>query len=340
MNKREKILALTVGLLVVAFGGFFLLKSVLMKPLRDRDVKIAAARDQLDKIKGERRAYFTQEEQVKAWAQRTFSDQVDQASAKSGEMLTRVIMQSGLKEAEFSRMPFGPTKLGRTTNTLEIGWSVQGDGKLADVVDLLFLLEQSPYLHRLENLTVNAGDAPGLVRVHFRFLTLVINPAPAGVDFVELEHKYSLYSPERKNYDDLVARDLFRPYIKRPPPGATGRTPPDAPETTPENTTPGPESLRVVSLSEWMGQPEVHVRDQTSQKTARYKPGESLAGGTVVMVDYRPLPMPGNEALLSFSRVILKIGAEYWAVERGKTLAEKYRLAPEQLPEQLVKLVK
>jgi hypothetical protein len=35
------------------------------------------------------------------------------------------------------------------------------------------------------------------------------------------------------------------------------------------------------------------------------------------MVDYRPLPMPGNEGLKSFSRVILKIGADYWAVERA-----------------------
>jgi hypothetical protein len=43
--------------------------------------------------------------------------------------------------------------------------------------------------------------------------------------------------------------------------------------------------------------------------------------------------------LKSFSRVILKIGTEYWAIERGKTLADKYRLAPEQLPEQLAKWV-
>jgi hypothetical protein len=50
------------------------------------------------------------------------------------------------------------------------------------------------------------------------------------------------------------------------------------------------------------------------------------------MVDYRPLPMPGNEALKSFSRVILKVGEEYWAVERGQTLAEKRRLVPEELP--------
>ena len=87
-----------------------------------------------------------------------------------------------------------------------------------------------------------------------------------------------------------------------------------------------------------MGQPEVHVRDLTNQKTFRYKLGDALADGTIAMVDYRPLPMPGNEGLKSFSRVILKVGTEYWAVERGQTLADKRRLSLEQLPESLPKL--
>lgn len=58
----------------------------------------------------------------------------------------------------------------------------------------------------------------------------------------------------------------------------------------------------------------------------------------VVLIDYRPLPVPGREYLLSYSRVILKIGNEYWAVERGQTLANKYQLTPDKLPEQLSKL--
>jgi hypothetical protein len=72
-----------------------------------------------------------------------------------------------------------------------------------------------------------------------------------------------------------------------------------------------------------------------NQKTLRYKPGDSFAGGTIVMVDYRPMAMPGNEALKSFSRVIVKVGSEFWAIERGKTLADKYQLKAEQVPPQL-----
>jgi hypothetical protein len=33
----------------------------------------------------------------------------------------------------------------------------------------------------------------------------------------------------------------------------------------------------------------------------------------------------------------LKIGNEYWAIERGKTLADKRKLSPAELPEQIAK---
>ena len=54
------------------------------------------------------------------------------------------------------------------------------------------------------------------------------------------------------------------------------------------------------------------------------------------MVDYRPMPMPSNAMLQSYSRVIIKIGSDYWAIERGQTLADRRKLATAELPAQLV----
>jgi hypothetical protein len=326
MSAREKKLALLVGgvvaFFILVFGG----RAVFMKPLREADKKTAALRLKMDKVKSERRAFFTAEDSVKRVAQRTFADHVDQASAKSGEMLTKEILLSGLSEGDFSRLPVGPRKL---RGASEIGWSIQGQGKLPDVINLVFLLQESPYLHRVENLVLSAGDSPGTVRVGLRYLALVLDPPPV-VDAVSLVAKVTLDSPDRRLLDGIVTRDLLRPYVKRTGPAG------NAPAGTPEPS--GPASLRVVSLSEWMGQPEVHVRDVNNEKTYRYRVGDSLADGTIVMVDYRPLPMPGNDSLKSYSRVIVKVGNEFWAIERGQTLADKRRLAPEQLPEALAKL--
>jgi hypothetical protein len=72
-----------------------------------------------------------------------------------------------------------------------------------------------------------------------------------------------------------------------------------------------------------------------NERTLRYRIGDEMAGGVIVMVDYRALPMRGNEGIKSFSRVILKIGSEYWAIERGRTLADKYLMTPDQLPENI-----
>lgn len=333
MNAREKVLAGIVGgivgIVVLGFGA----RAVLVKPLKEIDKKTSSLRGRLDAVKAERRAFFIAEDEVKKFTQRTFDSDIDKASAKSAEMLTQQIVRAGLPEMEFSRLPFGPRKL---RGAQEIGWNVQGDGTLDRVVNLLFLLQEDPHLHRIEGLTVTAGETPGQVRVRFRYTTLVIEPAP-DVEAVTLAAKLTLDSAERRAFDGIVVRDILRPYIKRAPvttPGQPGTSPPGTAPGTP----PGPESFRIVSLSEWQGEPEVHVRDLINQRTLRFKPGDALAGGTVVMIDYRTMPKAGNELLQAFSRVIIRIGEEYWAIETGKTLAQKYRLPPDQLPDSLGRL--
>ena len=315
-------------------GGALGLRAFITKPLTDLDKRIGAARERLEKINTDRRNFFTAEDRLKSLAKLAFADTVDEASALSGEALTKQILQAGLNEANFTRLPVGPRKM---RGASEIGWNVQGDGPLASVVNLLFMLEQSPFLLRLDGLVLSQGDAPGHVRVRFRSLTLVMDPAPE-VKREPLLAKAGLQTDERRTFDGIVARDILRPYIKRlPPPPVKGT--PGTPASTPAfpPVPPGPETFRIVSLSEWQGQPEVHVRDLTSQKTARYKPGDALAGGTIALVDYRAMPLPGASGLQSFSRVIVRVKDEFFAIERGQTLADARKLELAQLPPQLVK---
>jgi hypothetical protein len=337
MNPREKILAGLVLGTACLFGGALGLRAFITRPLTELDKRIIAARERLEKVNTERRNYFASEDRLKSLAKLTFADTVDEASARSGEMLTKQILRAGLREVNFTRLPVGPRKM---RGASEIGWNVQGDGPLAGVVNLLFLLEQSPYLLRLENLVVSGGETPGVVRVQFRCLTLVLE-STFDIQREPLLAKVELDAPERRALDSIVSRDILRPYIKRPPPppvvakggGSSAAT--AAPATPP--APPGPETFRVVSLSEWQGQPEVHVRDLTAQKTQRYKPGDALAGGTIALVDYRAMPLPGASGLQSFSRVIVRVKDEFFAIERGQTLADLRKLELAQLPPELVK---
>jgi len=332
VNPREKMLAAIVGGMVGLFALGVGVRAMFVGPLRDADKKIRNTRFSLEKVQKEKRAFFAAEDAVKKVVAKTFSHDVDEASALSGEMITGLIRQAGLREADFSRLPVGPRRL---RGAREIGWSVRGSGAHADVVDLIYLLKQAPAAHRIESLTMSSSERSGKVRVSFRWLTLVVTPEPI-VERSDLKPVAKLDSDDRRVYDAAVERDVFRPYIKRPP----APPPPPNPPSTPPPSGPPPawDTFQVVSPSEWQGRPEVHVRDLKDKSLASYGEGDELAGGKIVAVDYRPLPHPAKPGLKSHSRVIVRIGEEFWAVERGQTLADKRQLNSDQLPEKLSKL--
>jgi hypothetical protein len=321
MKRRQTILLCAAGCLALLFIGAFGIRSVFVKPLKDLQSQIAALRDKLRQNKEDQRAYFSAEQYLKEVAPRLFGREAEAATAEAGKMLTDQIVGLGLQESQFSRTPVGPKRL---RGAQEVGWNVQGEGPLAKVLDLVFVLEQTPQVHRLENLVFSAGDAPGRIKARFLYLTLVFEVAGVKPK-ADLKPKFALDSPQRRLYDVIVQRDLLRPYSPR----AATETAAGAGPASPLDV------LRVVSLSNWGGMPEVAVCDTTSMKISSFKAGDTLAGGQIVMVDYRTLPMPGQPGLVSNSRVILKVGTSYWAVEHGQPLSAKYPLAPEQLPTEL-----
>jgi len=141
-----------------------------------------------------------------------------------------------------------------------------------------------------------------------------------------------LGTPERQLYEGIVVRDLFRPYVKRPE-----NVPSTETTAVAENNTPPafrPEILKVVSLSEWAGKSEIHLRNVETGSVAVYQPGDTIEEWTIMAVDYRPMPMP-DSILDSESRVILKNTSGYWALEQGCTLAQLHQMNEEQLPSDL-----
>ena len=323
MNRREKTLLALVGFVALLIFGIFVIRGLCRPALRKLDGQLADLRGELTKIKDERRAYFSEEDDLKRLALRVFGRDADSATAQAGKMLTDEIVRLGLQESRFSRQPVSARRM---RGAQEVGWSVQGEGPLARIVDLLFVLEQTPQVHRLENLVISAGDRPGRVRARFYYLTLVIDMAPATGAKADLKPKFALQSPQRRVYDSIVQRDILRPYVPGQPSEARNASSAQGPR---------PEMLKVVSLSEWGGAPEVAISDLNSMKVTSFKPGDTLAGGEVIAIDYRALPLGGKGEVLANSRVIIKIAADYWAVDEGQTLATKYQLKPEQLPNEL-----
>jgi hypothetical protein len=107
------------------------------------------------------------------------------------------------------------------------------------------------------------------------------------------------------------------------------------PRAAPATSPPTPSRFRVVGLPDWTEKQEVLVTDSATRQIRSYRPGDTLGGGVIALVDYRPMPLPDNPKILSPSRVILKVGPEYFAVELGQNLTEKRRLPDSMLPEEI-----
>ena len=96
--------------------------------------------------------------------------------------------------------------------------------------------------------------------------------------------------------------------------------------------------MKIADLTIYKGQEEVAVYDITTpSRVDRLKVGDALGGGTVVMIDRRPLPRRDNPNLDSPGRVILMIGQEYFAIEVETVVARKYPMPAELLPPELKK---
>jgi hypothetical protein len=338
MNKREKILAASAGLVAVVFVTYLAINRVFLIPAADCENQ---AKDLQEKIrlanaqKGKEDTYKTH---LKELAGDSFGTDELKVIEQVRTVVTDVLTVSGLSAQNLSLKPLTGSRVPGVYK--EVGWAVRARGKLPQVISFLYLMTKEAHLHRVDNVVLTPVTG-GEVELQAKYATLLLE-APKGEKLVtdeepDLPDASLLESPDRQQYQMIASRDLFRPYMqaKAKPP----ETPPQPREQPPSPPPRGNEGrYRVVGLPTFSGQAEVAIKDFGNNKTTFYKPGDDLAGGKVVMVDYRPMPLPKKPEILSESRVVLQVGSEYYAVELGQSLTEKRALTGDDVPPGLPKL--
>lgn len=330
---REKIVGILLLSCVGVFMLFLLIQGTFVRPVKELKKQKVQLDVKLNRLKKEQSQFKIAEKEITEAGQKMISANIDEANSLLGELINDLIQKVGLNSSDFTRSPIGPVRL---KGAKEMGWTVQGEGSLSRVIDLIYLLKTVPALHRLESVRFSPTSQLGVVKVSFRYLTLVLDPAPPNVGSNSITNALagSLDEPERKLYLGIEKRDLFRPYIKKPflpevdPVQQTenvGQQPPVPPAFRPE-------IYKAVSLSEWAGKSEIHILNIETGAISLYQPGDKIENWTLLEVDYRRLPLP-NSILESDSRVILQNNEGYWSLEQGYTLAQLYKLTEEQLPE-------
>jgi len=334
MNPREKILAAVTGTAALLFIVYLAINNVFLMPAAQQFNRARDLMRQIERARAEKAKEDIYQTRLKELAGRTYGTDPLRVSEQVRSRITELLGISGLSTERLTLKPVVGAQVQGVYK--EVGWLVRVRGKLDQVVNFLYLVTREPHLHRLDNLVISPVRGSSEVEVQAKYGTLVlleetakdlqVNTVSADLDLSVLE------TPDRDQYDLITTRALFRPYMParrpeptRPPPTPSAPSPPRPPEVPTGR-------YRVVGLATFADEPDIYVRDSSSGNVVRYKPGDSLGGGTIVMVDYRPMPMPDKPEILSSSRVVLRVGSEYYAVELGTYLVQKYKLRDDQLP--------
>ena len=369
MSKRERIImALVAGFVAIGFG-YLVVHGWLLKPAATYNERIASHRKDLKRLNKANNREPRFRKRIETFLSRThagtYDAEGDATRRLAAQRLGELAIGSNLPQESLDLVSFtgGADVDGRYR---EIGWSVRTRGTLAELTNFLYLLKSQPQVYRIDNIDAEPDWETGKVDLRFKYVTLALSagdevktkdeakgktkdeakdevrnasatdpatqPAPTpAADPIRLD------TPERKLYDAIASRDLFRPYIKQTPPPPVRPTP-KPPTPKPVTLSPKPctdQYFRVVGLTNWtsdVAAAAILITDSRNKQTVEHAIGDDLADGKIVAVDYRPLPMPDEAEILSPSRVIVEIGSDHWAIELGHTLAQKRKLSGDDVP--------
>lgn len=333
MNRKM----VTTGLTLTLVVGLVLLAAdqMVFAPARQLSTQAAQLREKVNTLQAEQRKEKALRSQLQQAADRTFASDEARASEMSRARLSDLLNVSGLGGQRLTLRPVTGLRVAGAYR--EVGWAISTRGQLSQIVSFMYLLNRDDRLHRLENLTLTpVQQGKGQIDFQCRYLTLVLD-APRGENPPQPSPTVAplappdLSQPDRQWYEVIATRNLFAPFVPPQPAPAHYAHHSDPPA----DSTAGLSHLRIVGLPTWAGRVDVLVRDHNTSQTRVFHVGDELSPGRIVMVDYRRLPRADRPHLLANSRVILEIQREYWAIDLGATFDQRYKLAPEQLPEPL-----
>ncbi len=337
MNSRERILAIATGAVVLVILIYLGVNKLVFARADALDAKAAELDATVTRLKSENAREDAHRRNLRELVARTFGDDESRASEEVRSHLADLLQASSLGMDSLSLQPV----LGRRVPGVyrEIGWVVRSRGTLQNIVNFVYLLQADPHVHRMDNVILTPNVRTGEVEIQVKYATLLLESPEAkrllAAGPREPLPAVAVDGPERRPYEVIVVRDLFRPYLQRQPAQVAEGSGTRSYVRPTETSGSADDRYRVVGLPAYGTRQQIYVRDTATGETRAYKAGDAFGDGSIVMVDYRMRPLPDRPHILSGSRVIFQVGQEFWAVELGCSLAEKHLLAPEDLPASL-----
>ncbi len=344
MTSREKILALIIGGVFAVVGLGALVSRAFLQPAEAQDKRAADLRLQNEKLRIENARMEQHKEAFTRIRDATFDANALNTPVMLNAWVNDLARQAGLGAGDVSVAPFNDKVVLRSYKGKGYTVSSSRPVPLDRLTNFLFVLAKDPKIHRVTSFWITPQAGGKNINFSLGCATVTLDEdLPRNISIppratTQPEAMVSLNSAERDAYNVIPKRNIFAPYAPpvavaptpRPPSVPPRVTPPE--DRTPRISRPDPTDLMLTGLPFNGAEAEVHLSPPGQPPEKILKVGEKIPLGEIAAVDYRAIPLRDNPNEISYSRLILKIKNDYWAVELGQHLSQRRILKTDDLP--------
>ncbi|MBT3278830.1 MAG: hypothetical protein HN909_02455 [Phycisphaerales bacterium] len=309
---------------------YFFVDVTVLAPAREIQEECDAKEKAIHNANYEASRLDSYKKMLKDYATVSFGRDASQRANMISERIADMIEASGMRKTADKRENDAKVK----DVGVEVCRSYSLVGKMQQCADMLLLLRQDPYLHKVDGISVSRSDDGLSVKLEFRYRTLVLKD-PTGFklgikDVAELRPIATLKkNPLRVQYEGIAKRNLFRPYLKTlPKPIPPKSTKPEKPKVV---DIPKPTfdyaRYRISELSKFGTVQVIVLEDLIEGGRAEHELGTTVGKATLVKVEYAERADSENPKFKIYSRLVLRFGKELWSVDLGKTLDKRVHWA-------------
>jgi len=201
--RRKQLLLAALGLILVFYGGDWVLTNWIDKPKKQRQVQLNALQGEIKKYD----QFIARAAQDSAWL-RYWNSQ----SLPSNSEIARSLYQTWLLEvadyAKLARRTVNSTEPLRRGAYYSINFTLQGIGSLKQVTEFLYEFYNAGHLHKITSISLTPVGQSGTFSLSLVIETLIL-PGADRRDRLSDVRAYRLASASLADYDVIAERNIF-----------------------------------------------------------------------------------------------------------------------------------
>jgi len=205
MKKRERILAIGFGALVLAYAANWLFETALQGPLDSRRGAIARQEKKIGKLETQLRQAQKAAKELTIWEAQSLPTDVGQALSLYQAWLTGLINEVGLNDLNVN----SDKPVSRKGNYEKLSFSVRGRGTLSQLVAFLYEFYSAGHLHQIQKLDITPTSQDDSLDLSITIEALVL-PGADRESQLSTQTSERLASNSLADYQSIVERNLFR----------------------------------------------------------------------------------------------------------------------------------